>query len=93
MKHYVIEMIYSHTPGRSGWFFLEAKDLASAVRDIPNHNPDGEVVRVEEVTSIQAHEIDELIFTTDPVVFIRSKEQVVLRMDLFGNVERRSRGK
>lgn len=80
MPHYAIEMAYK---GRTetGWFSLEAKNLFACVKDIPNHNPDGDVVRVEEVTKAQADHIEELIMIQGAVVFTCPGNEIIRRID------------
>jgi hypothetical protein len=80
MPFYAIEMAYK---GRTetGWFMLTAKDIFACVRDIPNHNPDGQVVRVEEVTAEQAAHVDDECFLRGAVVFTCPGDEIIRQID------------
>jgi hypothetical protein len=43
----------------SGWWVLEAQTFEACVRDIPNHNPDGEVLEVRKISKAVFDEYEE----------------------------------
>jgi len=43
IRHYTVRLT-------SGWFALAANSLEACVKDIPNHNPDGEILEVRQIS-------------------------------------------